>query len=174
MKKRRYHKRPKAWEPRPKIVEPPVKDPTCRHDLAFDPEVPYLAMTSPDSGCLHFKGKESRNLNQNICWLLRGINEEVSDYRGSKDKVYITRYQVAKMCGWRRSVYPSRMDKQMQKRADHAVRELSRHLQAVGLPAIGRYEDRKGYSCPVGLKNIAVEYPISISRMDDSDDEDDE
>ncbi|MFA5795362.1 MAG: hypothetical protein WC980_09915 [Candidatus Brocadiia bacterium] len=171
MKKRKYHKRPKTWKPRSKAVEPSVKDPTCRHDISFDPDVPYLAMTSPDSGCLHYNGKETNNLSRHICWLLRGINEEANDYRGTKDHIYINRYQVAKMCGWRKSIYPSRMDKSMEKRADQAIRDLDRHLQAVGLPAIGRHEDRKGYPCPIEIKNIAIEYPLSINQIEDDDDD---
>lgn len=143
-------------------VLPGSKNTACRQDVTFDPGVAYLAMSNPDNCCLNYGGKQSTPLKPPVCWLLRGINERLQDYKGKGDKVYISVYKIARFCEFKAS-----SKKSLESRIRRVVRELNQRLAEVGLPLIGRYESlKRGYPCPLALKNIEIEYPLSDKQIE--------
>lgn len=134
----------------------------CRQDIVFEPGVPYLTMSNTNNCCLHNSGKQSTPLKPYLCWLFRSINEKVNDYKGKGDKIYISTYKIARICGFKTSPR-----KPLESKVRRAIRELNRHLTAVELPLIGHYDSRKhGFPCPLALKDIEIEYPLSDKQIE--------
>jgi hypothetical protein len=110
-------------------------------------QMPYLLL---------YEGKPFPKLRNQIEKLLVKILEKISDK--AKD-TYITRKDIAKMCGWDMADYPysaPERNKLFENKVSGVIRELNQILKSVGAPQIKRYDQEKGYFCSVVLNDITI------------------
>lgn len=107
-----------------------------------------------------YRDKKLPSLRNKVHKLLLKILDKVSTK--TKD-TYISLEDVVKPCGWTMEDYKSDPEK-YKNRISGVISKINKALESVGLSPIGRLDSKKGYLCPIALKDIGIVAPPSTGK----------
>ena len=82
---------------------------------------------------------------------------------GKTKNTYISLEDIVKACGWKMEDYKLEPEN-YKNRISGAISKINKVLVSAGLPEIGRLDSKKGYLCPIFLKDIEIVAPTSSGK----------
>lgn len=107
-----------------------------------------------------YKNKKLPELRNQLHKLFLRILEKVS---GKTKDTYIPLKDIVRLCGWKIEDYNSD-PKNYKNRISVTIGDINKALESAGLPTIGRLDSKRGYLCPITLKDIEIILPASSGK----------